>query len=535
MPSASTYLHVHRLRYLLSCLALETKELWALAHWEQSWLSSAASSVEWLWQHTDNGRKHASWQAAWAAWSCEARVSPGKWKAKVRAAQQCAVLRERWRAATNRHQGLLYKQLCALGARTPVDLFEDLPSQECCAPCQRRFGDLRAWAVHAFSVHGRVEESRCLATGTQCPACLRHYSANVKLSRHIRYSVRCRSQLLAANHRTAPEPGIRSRKAPDDGLCLLPALQAEGPRPIHLPAHIDVESDRPSAEVLDCLAHLDFDGSLEHCSEEDTWARIRRSFSCVCLQTGRIRATSLCWREHLQLAARDGRNGPFPMLLAAADWICQADVATWLVPVAGAAACAVNTYKSSGLHLSVLECAHVRLTPPCESDEGFICVHVGEVPRSAGDLGATFGGGVDEYELRYARKEAYLDDPDAGQLAPAAGHSPHQVSLMRWPAPPHGEQPPVRVAGLITGRKYVFQVRAVSAFGHGPWLPSRPERPEAINVEKGALNPFSAKLKMFLPEANGSPVTGCRLLYLGPNWTNRPVATEWKERPPRFS
>ncbi|CAE7700002.1 FNDC3A, partial [Symbiodinium sp. KB8] len=77
------------------------------------------------------------------------------------------------------------------------------------------------------------------------------------------------------------------------------------------------------------------------------------------------------------------------------------------------------------------------------------------------------------------------------------------VSLMRWPAPPHGEQPPVRVAGLITGRKYVFQVRAVSAFGHGPWsfvsdkfqtLPSRPERPEAINVEKGALNPFSAKL-----------------------------------------
>ena len=102
--------------------------------------SCVASSVEWLWQHTDNGHKHASWQAAWAAWSCEAKVSPGKWKAKVRAAQQCAVLRERWRATTNRHQGLLYKQLCALGARTPVDLFEDLPPQECCAPCQRRFG-----------------------------------------------------------------------------------------------------------------------------------------------------------------------------------------------------------------------------------------------------------------------------------------------------------------------------------------------------------------------------------------------------------
>ena len=310
MPSASTYLHVHRLRYLLSCLALETKELWALAHWEQSWLSSVASSVEWLWQHTDNGRTRATWQTAWAAWSCEARTSPGKWKAKVRAAQQCAVLRERWRAMTNRHQGLLYKQLCALGARTPVDLLEDLPSQECCAPCQRRFGDLRAWAVHAFSVHGRVEESRCLATGTQCPACLQQYSSNVKLSRHIRYSVRCRSQLLAANHRTTPEPGIRSRKAPDDGLCLLPILQAEGPRPLQLPPRIDAESDRPSAEVLDCLAHLDFDGGLEHCTEEVIWARIRLSFSCVCLQTSRIRATALCWRAHLQRAAHEERDDP---------------------------------------------------------------------------------------------------------------------------------------------------------------------------------------------------------------------------------
>ena len=30
MPSASTYLHVHRLRYLLSCLVLETEELCCL-------------------------------------------------------------------------------------------------------------------------------------------------------------------------------------------------------------------------------------------------------------------------------------------------------------------------------------------------------------------------------------------------------------------------------------------------------------------------------------------------------------------------
>ena len=286
---------------------------------------------------------------------------------------------------TNRHPGLLYKQLCALGARTPVDLLEDLPSQECCAPCQKRFGDLRAWAVHAFSVHGRVEESRCLATGTQCPACLQQYSSNVKLSRHIRYSTRCRSQLLAATHRTAPEPGTRSRKAPDDGLCLLPTMQAEGPRPLQLAASIDAEPDRPSAEVLDCLAHLDFDGGLTCCTAEEVWTRIRQSFSCVCLQNSRIRATALCWRTQLQHAAHGAQGGPYPMLLAASDWICQTDIATWLVTDPGAPTCAVNTFKSSGLYLSILECAHICLPPPCDSDEGFISVHVGEVPHSVPD------------------------------------------------------------------------------------------------------------------------------------------------------
>ena len=76
MPSVDTYLHVHRLRYLLSCISLETREIWALAHWEQRWLAAVADSVEWLWSHTDRGRAYATWGEAWTVWRDEARASP---------------------------------------------------------------------------------------------------------------------------------------------------------------------------------------------------------------------------------------------------------------------------------------------------------------------------------------------------------------------------------------------------------------------------------------------------------------------------
>ena len=116
---------------------------------------------------------------------------------------------------------------------------------------------------------------------------------------------------------------MRSRKAPGDGLCLQPPLQALRPRLPHLLGHIDDEPARPS-----------------HCLTDNV-------------------------REPL---------------LAAAAWICQTDLASWLVPEAGADMHTGDTFKSGGLYLSLLECTPICLPTPCSSAEGFICVHVGTVP-----------------------------------------------------------------------------------------------------------------------------------------------------------
>ena len=62
----------------------------------------------------------------------------------------------------------------------------------------------------------------------------------------------------------------------------------------------------------------------------DIWDRLRTSFSCVCLQASRLRATATCWRHLLQGHNTEVASDVIRALQGAADWICQADIAAWL-------------------------------------------------------------------------------------------------------------------------------------------------------------------------------------------------------------
>ena len=380
LPSAETYLHIHRLRYLLSCMVLQTPELWALAHWEGVWLRTTASSVPWLWEQVDGGQSYPDWAAAWEAWKAEAIRCPGRWKARLRRAQHNALCRERWQAALLQHQGLHLRELQALGATVPMSLFGEEDSRECCALCHRVFPDYRAWSVHAFSTHGRTDEVRRLTTGSQCPSCLKHFASAVKLGRHLKYSAACRSHLLATGRRNAPEPGVGSRKAPDDGLLLMPTQQAEGPHPRLEARFIDDEEERPSAEVLDCLAHLDYDGSLAQLGHAAFWDRIRVSFSCVCLQASRLRVTAICWRGFAYGCDAAAASSTAGLLRDAADWLCRTNLVSWLAPDPDTLRSTTDTFKHSSIYLSLLECHEARLPTPKLSSPDDVFVQIGDVP-----------------------------------------------------------------------------------------------------------------------------------------------------------
>ena len=334
VPRASTYLHVARLRHILACFQLPVPEIWALAHWERHWLTAVRESIQWMWRLLDGGRHHDTWREAWSAWQVDCRSHPGRWKSKIRRALSKALQQERWQATVEQHQGLLTRQLRIGGAAMPRVSTPCVAIREVCALCNVVFGDFRAWSVHAFKCHGRIDEVRSLAEGLQCQHCLRHFATNVRLCRHLRHSAVCRRTLLGNGRRTTPAPGIGSRKAPKEYLFCAPALQAAGPQLPHEGGWIEDELDRPAAEVLDCLAHIDFDGIGQDFDPDIVWTRIRQAFSCTCLPARRLHVTACVWHEHLGQQANDPVHGSplTTFLLQAARWVQGVDFADWLAP-----------------------------------------------------------------------------------------------------------------------------------------------------------------------------------------------------------
>ena len=303
-------------------------------------------------------------------------------KAKIRRAFGRALQAERWQATLQRHAGLLIRQLQFRGARTPERPSGQAGTTEVCGVCKMTFKDFRAWSVHAFKRHGRKAEARFLVEGLQCPHCLRHYATHIRLCRHIAYSAACRRALSGLN-RSSPLPGQGSRKAPKEHMFCAPTLQAAGPAPPPRGEAVDDELNRPSAEVLDCLRSLDFDGLSGRFDPEEAWERIRRSFSCVCLPAARLRLTAPVWRD--QLHASQGTPTPTgafeDFLRQAADWVTETDFGEWLAPHPDSSNASAQSFLGRATALSSI-CTTAVTLPPIEAwTSEHVLVFIGDLPK----------------------------------------------------------------------------------------------------------------------------------------------------------
>ena len=211
---------------------------------------------------------------------------------------------------------------------------------------------------------------RGILPGCQCQCCLRQFKTNVQLCRHLRFTPTCRQRLQQAGFACPIEPGIGSRKAAALTITQAPVLQAEGPC---LPLPFDPfseERQRPVAEILDCLEHLDFDGALLLLSDGELWQRLKSAFSCVCASTDRLRHTATAWAQRITAldAALASRLEPF------ADWLLQGDLLSWLIPEPACAVPQLYTFRDSALSLSMLDLSLIHLPPPTVSEDDSVIV-----------------------------------------------------------------------------------------------------------------------------------------------------------------
>ena len=348
LPSMPVLMHLARLRHLHSCISVSIPEFWALAHAEGKWLELVRASLDWLRELLPSKHGVEAWATLWPQWLDIMRLKPASWKRMLRTAQARATRREAWQASLQCHRGLLSRQLQVHGGMLICPPPPEWDSKYCCAPCGRVFSTRQRWSVHAFKSHGRLALGRGLLEGRQCQHCLRHFGTNLKLCQHLAYSRPCRHSLSAAGFQCRPMPGQGHHLAEDPGRSQAPVLQAEGPsiEPPYL-EWLDA-SDRPIAEVLDCLSCLCVDGDT--LVDSELWHRLHLAFSCVCGETARLRLTAQTFSQRVQEMSDLSRTFR-DRVSAALDWISGADIVEWLVPSPDAASHTFMTFRDSELVL----------------------------------------------------------------------------------------------------------------------------------------------------------------------------------------
>ena len=380
LPSIRVLLHVARLSYLASFLTLDITCSWALAHAEGRWLRHVAESLQWLWEEVDAGKRHASWQAAWAIWQDAVPKRPRWWRRLIRFAKESACRREGLSEAWQFYRGTFLRRLLATGAMLPDVPEEQRMPGEVCIPCGKMFDSKQAWSVHAFKVHGKVRPERSLVDGVACPVCLRTFASNMRLCRHVQHTSRCRDVLKRRGSCNPVGPGVGSKRSRCEEDLPAPAMQGMGPLPADADAQM-VAGVRSGSECCsDTLGVLQDMLSLETpgCGLCDLIEAARSALSATCLSLAGIMDTVRAWREAVEDADDDSYSVRWSALRrACVTWVSDNGM-PWLCPhIEASRRQMVHTFAHSEAALSWLDFSLVEVQGLCVPDEhgGFLLCH----------------------------------------------------------------------------------------------------------------------------------------------------------------
>ena len=192
---------------------------WALVGRDQEWLHTVRQAAVWVYDQikglttlpeptSENLDLH--WQAMMTS-------EDKKFNGLLKRAQTHAIMQRAIHADVFHFHSRMFGILCDGGLRLreppPPEILRGESHR--CLICKTEWTNFRAWAVHSFKSHGRINAFRRLQEGAKCEACGRNFSSHTRLTRHFRAVPKC-AETLAAQQRWSPaQPAMGSRVVTD--------------------------------------------------------------------------------------------------------------------------------------------------------------------------------------------------------------------------------------------------------------------------------------------------------------------------------
>ena len=286
-----TLLAIGRLRYVQQLIREGQSQLWGLLQQGATWWTCLFDHFDWLQTRVPYllcPHPRDDWHGFYTFLQTPGNV----WKGILKKAQSFEILYQSLYYQWNRwHRDIL---ICYASSNAIPNISTMMMTGlHFCLKCRQCFSRAAAWSVHSFKKHGRVTEARHYAEGTQCSACLRHYSIYPALVNHLKYSADCLNQLRAQGPPVIPQPGLNSRtEIAQRQAQHLPYVQAEGPRKA-----IDASILRPTCDETTALHEAWTLAWAQHMHEstEQKVAALRDATRQMCLPRAEILTALDAW------------------------------------------------------------------------------------------------------------------------------------------------------------------------------------------------------------------------------------------------
>ena len=203
-------LRLQRLHWYGSMLTRTCPNFWAITAYEKWWIQCVTDDLDWLFQQIVGYTWLPNPRDDLDAWHLYAIQFPNRWKKLLKRARLHAIWQHTVHFNVHRYHRKAFDLMVAAGAHLPKTFEVEVERAYYCFICRRSFDTYRAWAVHSFKLHQRINKWRRLQTGNVCLACAKQFPSEPRLIRHLQTVRKCADTVASQRLWVPPRPAFGS-------------------------------------------------------------------------------------------------------------------------------------------------------------------------------------------------------------------------------------------------------------------------------------------------------------------------------------